>query len=161
MVEIKIVNVDPGLNNQLMIGQAGFIKTIEDVYEALINSSTVIKFGVAFSEASGQCLIRTEGNDTDLQEIAERNATALGSGHVFVVVFNNAYPINVNNAVKSVPEVTSIYCSTANSVQVIIAESEQGRGILGVIDGYSPKGVESPGDKEKRKKLLRDLGYKM
>lgn len=127
----------------------------------ITHASTVIKFGLAFSEASGECLIRTEGNDTSLQEIAEKNAMAMGAGHTFIVVFRNAYPINVNNAIKSVPEVVNIYCATANPIQVIVVESEQGRGILGVIDGYPPKGVELPEDRTKRKKLLRDLGYKM
>ena len=161
MVEINVVNVDAGVNNQVMIGQAGFIKTAEDLYEALMGTSTVIKFGLAFSEASGPCLIRTEGNDIELQGIAERNASALGAGHTFIVVFKNAFPINVNNAVKGVPEVVNIFCSTANSVQVVVAETDQGRGVLGVIDGYPPKGTEGPADKAKRKKLLRDLGYKM
>ncbi len=161
MVEIKIVNIDAGIGNQLLIGQAGFIKTAEDVYEALMNASPGIKFGLAFSEASGPCLVRTEGNDVELQSLAERNATAIGAGHSFVIIFKNAFPININNAVKAVPEVVGIFCATANQVQVVIAETEQGRGILGVIDGYSPKGVEQQMDKDKRKKFLRDLGYKM
>ncbi len=161
MVEIKIVNIDSGVGNQIIIGQAGFIKTVEDLYEALMGASTVIKFGLAFSEASGPCLIRTEGNDVELQGIAERNAIEIGCGHTFIIIFKNAFPINVNNAVKVVPEVVNIFCSTANAVQVVVAETEQGRGVLGVIDGYLPKGTETMDDRSKRKKFLRDLGYKM
>lgn len=161
MVEIKEIATDPGAGNQMMIGQAGFIKTAEDLYEALIGVSPGIKFGIAFSEASGPCLVRSEGNDPDLQKIAERISTDIAAGHSFVIIFKNAFPINVNNAVQNVPEVISIFCSTANPVQVVVAQTQQGRGILGIIDGYSPKGVESSEDRAKRRKLLRDLGYKM
>ena len=161
MLEIKVVSTDPGAGNQIMIGQAGFIKTAEDLYEALIGVCPEIKFGLAFSEASGPCLIRGEGNDAELLSAAEKISSDIAAGHSFVIVFKNAFPINVNNAVQNVPEVISIFCSTANSVQVIVAETEQGRGILGVIDGYSPKGIEGLEDKTKRKKFLRDLGYKL
>ncbi len=161
MMEIKVVNTDPGVGNQIMIGQAGFIKTAEDLYEALIGVSPEIKFGLAFSEASGPCLIRSEGNDESLRSVAEKISSDIAAGHSFVIVFKNAFPINVNNAVQNVPEVISIFCSTANSVQVMVGETEQGRGILGVVDGYSPKGIEGLEDKAKRKKFLRDLGYKL
>ena len=161
MVDIKVVSTDPGAANQVMIGQAGFIKTAEDLYEALMGVSPEIKFGLAFSEASGPCLIRSEGNDAELRSRAERISSDIAAGHSFVIVFKNAFPINVNNAVQNVPEVISIFCSTANPVQVILGETEQGRAILGVVDGYSPKGVEGTEDRVKRKKLLRELGYKL
>ena len=161
MVEIKIVNIEAGIGNQVLIGHAGFIKSAEDIYEALMDASSSIKFGLAFSEASGDRLIRTEGNDAELQQLAERNAYTIGAGHTFIVVFKNAFPINVNNAIKSVPEVVGIYCSTANPIQLIVVDTDQGRGVLGVVDGFSPKGVELPLDIAKRRKTLRDLGYKM
>jgi hypothetical protein len=161
MVEIKVVNIDAGAGNQVLVGHAGFIKSAEDIYEALMGASTAIKFGLAFSEASGDRLVRTEGNDAELQQVAERNAMAIGAGHIFIIVFKNAFPINVNNAVKGVPEVVNIFCSTANLVQLIVADTDQGRAVLGAVDGYPPRGVEFQEDRAKRRKFLRDLGYKM
>ncbi len=160
-MDIKIVDMRKDADVQVIVGHAGFIKSVEDIYEALVGSSPGIKFGLAFVEASGPCLVRSEGNDAGLKALAEQNATEIGAGHTFVVLFKGAYPINVNNAIKAVPEVVRIYCSTANPVQVLVAATEQGMGVLGVVDGSSSKGVESEDDKSKRKKLLRDLGYKM
>ncbi|HKF02914.1 MAG TPA: adenosine-specific kinase [Candidatus Sulfotelmatobacter sp.] len=144
----------------IIVGQSHFIKTVEDLYEAIATTAPHAKFGVAFNEASGACLTRAEGNDAALRDVAIRNAQALASGHTFVVLMQNAYPINLLNAIRNVPEVCSIFCATANAVQIIVAQSEQGRGILGVIDGSSPKGVEGPSDVAWRHDLLRKIGYK-
>jgi len=144
----------------LILGTSHFIKTVEDLYEALVNTVPQIKFGIAFNEASGPCLTRVDGNDADLQAAATRNATAVGAGHSFIIVMKDGYPINVLGRIKEVPEVCSIHCATANPVEVLVAESEQGRGILGVIDGSSPKGVETPADAEWRHGFLRKIGYK-
>lgn len=160
-MEMKSVEMKKDADTQIMIGHSAFIKTVEDLYEAMVTSSPGIKFGLAFVEASGPCLIRSEGNDPELRKLAEENAKEIGAGHTFVIMFKNAYPINVNNAIKNVHEVVNIYCSTANQVQVLVAETGLGRGITGVVDGNSPKGVESDEDRQKRKKFLRDLGYKM
>ena len=144
----------------IIIGQTHFIKTVEDIYEIMVNSVPQAQFGLAFCEASGPCLVRTEGNDDSLKETAIRNAHTLAAGHSFVLLIKNAFPINVLNAIKQCREVCSIYCATANPVEVIIAETEQGRGILGVIDGFKPKGTESEQDIETRKGFLRKIGYK-
>ena len=144
----------------LILGTSHFIKTVEDLYEALVNTVPQMKFGIAFNEASGPCLTRVDGNDADLQAAATRNATAVGAGHSFIIVMKDGYPINVLGRIKEVPEVCSIHCATANPVEVLVAESEQGRGILGVIDGSSPKGVETPADAEWRHGFLRKIGYK-
>jgi adenosine/AMP kinase len=144
----------------IIVGQSHFIKTVEDLYEAVANTVPQAKFGLAFNEASGACLTRTDGNDPALRETAVRNAQALGCGHTFVLLLQNAYPINVLNAVRSVPEVCSLFCATSNPVEIIVAESEQGRGVIGVIDGSSPKGVEEPEDVTRRHDLLRKIGYK-
>lgn len=144
----------------LILGTSHFIKTVEDLYEALVNTVPQMKFGIAFNEASGPCLTRVDGNDDDLKAIATRNATSVGAGHSFVIVMKDGYPINVLGRIKDVPEVCTIHCATANPVEVIVAESEQGRGILGVIDGSSPKGVETPQDAEARHGFLRKIGYK-
>jgi adenosine/AMP kinase len=159
-MDLKLVPLELPENGNLILGQSHFIKTVEDIYEAIVNTVPQMKFGVAFNEASGPCLTRAEGNDDALKALAIRNATALAAGHTFVVVMRDGYPINVLGRIKDVPEVCSIFCATANPVQVVIAESEQGRGILGVIDGSSPKGVEGPEDAEKRKSFLRMIGYK-
>lgn len=161
MGEIEVVQIDKDPDTQVIIGQAGFIKTAEDLYEAMVNSVPGVKFGIAFAEASGPCLIRSEGNDDALKKKAEENMTKIGAGHVFVILFKNAYPINVLNYVKNVNEVARIFCATANPVQALVAYSDQGRGVVGVIDGSSPKGVEGDEDRAKRKKFLRDIGYKM
>jgi len=161
MVEMKIVDIEKDNDTQVFIGHAGFIKTVEDLYETMVGTVPGISFGLAFVEASGPCLVRSEGNDAELKKLAEKNAMAIGAGHAFIIMFKNAYPINLSNAIKNVHEITNIFCATANPVQVIIAETAQGRGVMGVIDGSSAKGLESAKEKTKRKKLLRDLGYKM
>jgi adenosine/AMP kinase len=144
----------------IIVGTSHFIKTVEDLYEAMVNTVPQMKFGIAFNEASGACLTRNDGNDDELRSAATRNATALGSGHTFVIVMKDAFPINVLGRIKDVPEVCGIHCASANPVEVIVAESEQGRGILGVIDGSSPKGVETGSDVEWRHGFLRKIGYK-
>ena len=144
----------------VILGQSHFIKTVEDLYEAVAGSVPGAKFGLAFCESSGDCLIRVEGNDNGLRELAARNAQAIGAGHSFILFLKDCYPINVLNAVKNLQEVCTIYCATANPVQVILAESGQGRGILGVIDGSSPRGVEGPAEAAQRTQLLRKFGYK-
>lgn len=160
-VEIDTVAIEKDAETQVMIGHAGFIKTVEDIYEAIVGSVPGIKFGMAFAEASGPCLVRSEGNDAVLKKLAEKNVMAIGSGHTFIVLFKSGYPINVNNAIKDVSEVVNIYCSTANPVQVVVATTDQGGSIIGVVDGSEPKGIETEDDRSKRKKLLRDIGYKM
>jgi len=159
-MELKVVPLEMPEGGNLILGQTHFIKTVEDVYEAIVNTVPQMKFGVAFNEASGPCLTRVDGNDDDLKALAARNATALAAGHVFVVVMREGYPINVLKRIQDVPEVCSIYCATANPVEAVVAESGQGRGILGVIDGFSPKGVESAEDADKRRAFLRMIGYK-
>ncbi len=161
MLELKIIKIDKPLDLNFILGQGHFIKIVEDLYEALVNSAPGIKFGLAFTEASGACKIRCEGNDSALKELACKNALELASGHSFIIFLKDAYPINVLNAIKNTPEVCNIYCATANSVEVIVAESQSGRGILGVIDGLSPKGVENDADVAWRKDLLRKIGYKL
>jgi hypothetical protein len=143
-----------------ILGQTHFIKTVEDLYEILVSAVPGIKFGLAFCEASGACLIRSEGTDEEMIKLAEDNAKNIGAGHSFIIFLKTAYPINVLNQIKNCPEVCRIFCATANPCLVIIAESEQGRGILGVIDGSSPKGVEDEEGKKWRKELLRKIGYK-
>jgi len=145
----------------IIFGQSHFIKTVEDLYEILIGSVPGIKFGLAFSEASGDCLIRSVGNDPELESAAVRNAQDIAAGHTFNILLREAFPINVLNAIKNCSEVCSIFCATANPVEVILAQSEQGRGVLGVIDGFSPKGVEEEKDRVWRKDLLRKFGYKL
>jgi uncharacterized protein len=159
-MELKLVALEIPENGNIVLGQSHFIKTAEDIYEAIVNTVPQMKFGVAFNEASGPCLTRVEGNDEALKAMAARNASSLAAGHIFVVAMREGYPINVLGRIKDVPEVCSIFCATANPVQVVIAESEQGRGVLGVIDGASPAGVEGPEDAEKRHKFLRMIGYK-
>ncbi|MDJ0679315.1 MAG: adenosine-specific kinase [Xenococcaceae cyanobacterium MO_167.B52] len=160
-MELKSVKVEIPEGANLILGQTHFIKTVEDLYEIMVGASSQVKFGIAFCEASGQCLIRTVGNDETLQQQAIANAQALSAGHSFIILLQEAYPINFLNAIKQCPEVCNIYCATANPVEVIIAETEQGRGILGVVDGYSPQGVESEEDIQARKNLLRQFGYKL
>jgi len=160
MLEIKAVAMEFPADANIIVGQSHFIKTVEDLYEAMSTTSPQAKFGLAFNESSGACLTRSEGNDPTLRDCAVRNAQALGAGHTFVLVMQNAYPINVLNAIRNVPEVCSVFCATANPVQIIVAESEQGRGVLGVIDGSSPKGVEGQADITWRHDLLRKIGYK-
>jgi uncharacterized protein len=145
----------------IIFGQSHFIKTVEDLYEILIGSVPGIKFGLAFSEASGDCLIRSVGNDPELEAAAVQNARSVAAGHTFNILMRQGFPINVLNAIKNCSEVCSIFCASANPVEVILAQSEQGRGVLGVIDGFSPKGVEEEKDRAWRKDLLRKFGYKL
>lgn len=161
MLELKIVKIDKPLDLNFILGQGHFIKIVEDIYEALISSGSAIKFGLAFAEASGACKIRCEGNDPSLKELAAKNMLALGCGHSFIVFLKDAYPVNVLNALKNIPEVCNIFCATANPAEVIVAESQNGRGILGVIDGLAPKGIEDASDIAWRKDLLRKIGYKL
>jgi hypothetical protein len=160
-MELQAVAIELPPDSNLIIGQTHFIKTVEDLYEVMVGTSSQVKFGIAFCEASGDCLIRSAGNDQSLQTMATKNAQAIAAGHSFVILLQNAYPINFLNAIKQCPEVCTIYCATANPVQVIIAETQQGRGILGVVDGFSPKGVETAEDVEARQSLLRRIGYKL
>ncbi len=159
-MELITVKIDSPQETNLILGQTHFIKTVEDLYETLIASVPGIRFGLAFCEASGDCLVRSEGNDEELKKAAEDNALAISAGHSFLIFMKNAYPINILNAIKNVQEVCSIFCATANPVEVIIAETGQGRGILGVIDGESPKGIETRKDAVDRKEFLRSIGYK-
>ena len=159
-MELKIVPLEIPEGGNLILGQTHFIKTVEDVYEAIVNTVPQIKFGVAFNEASGPCLTRVDGNDDALTALAARNAMAVAAGHIFVVALREGYPINVLGRIKDVPEVCSIFCATANPAQVVVAESDLGRGVLGVIDGFPPKGVESAEDADKRRAFLRMIGYK-
>ena len=159
-MELKSIKITAPPDTNLILGQTHFIKSAEDIYEALFSSAPGIKFGLAFSEASGKCLVRSEGNDDELIKAAQENAVEIGCGHSFIVFMRNAYPVNVLNAVKNVQEVCTVFCATANKVEVIIAETGQGRGILGVIDGESPKGLDSSEDKEERRSFLRAIGYK-
>jgi uncharacterized protein len=159
-MELQSVRLEIPENGNIIVGQSHFIKTVEDLYEALVNTVPQMKFGIAFNEASGPCLTRVDGNDEALKQLATHNATAIAAGHTFVIAMLDGYPINVLGRIKDVPEVCNIFCATANPVEVIVAASEQGRGILGVIDGSSPKGVETDEDVEKRRGFLRMIGYK-
>lgn len=161
MLDLKVVKIKKPDEVNLILGQSHFIKTVEDLYEALVNNVPGIKFGLAFVESSGACKVRSEGNDPELKKLAQDNALEIGAGHSFLVLLENAYPINVLNAIKAIPEVCTIYCASANPVEVIIAETEMGRGILGVIDGLKPKGVETSEDVAWRKEFLRKIGYKL
>jgi len=160
-MEFHTIQMEIPSGTNIIIGQTHFIKSAEDLYEAIISSVPGGKFGLAFCEASGPCLIRAEGNDESLRETAVKNAQQLGAGHSFVILLRDVFPINVLNAIKSCPEVCSIFCATANPVQVVVAQSEQGRGVMGVIDGLSPKGVEGPQEVKARKEFLRKIGYKL
>ena len=159
-MEISIVRIETPEGSNVILGMSHFIKTVEDIYEAMVNSVPNIKFGVAFCESSGERLIRMEGTDEELKKAAAKNMLRLGCGHSFIIFLKGAYPINVLNALKMVPEVCTIYAATANPLEVVVAESEQGKGILGVIDGQKPKGVEDEKEVEWRKNLLRKIGYK-
>jgi adenosine/AMP kinase len=159
-MELKIVRLSIPEDSNIIFGQSHFIKTVEDLYELIVTGCPHCKFGIAFCEASGACLIRGDGNDEDLKKTATGNAISLGTGHAFIILLKDAFPINILNAVKSCPEVCHIFCATANPVEVIVAETDQGRGVLGVIDGFSPKGVETEGDIITRNEFLRKIGYK-
>lgn len=159
-MELVTVALEIPKDGNVIFGQSHFIKTVEDVYEAIVNTVPQMKFGVAFCEASGACLVRADGNDDDLKQMAIRNALAVAAGHTFVVCLTDGYPVNLLTRLKDVPEVVNLYCATANPVEVVVAVTAQGRGVLGVIDGESPKGVEGPADIEWRHSLLRKIGYK-
>jgi len=159
-MELKIVPLEIPEGANLIVGHTHFIKSVEDLYEAMVNTVPQAKFGIAFNEASGACLTRVDGNDEALKTIAATNASAVAAGHLFVIAMRDGYPINVLGRIREVPEVCSIYCATANPVEVIVAESGQGRGVLGVIDGASPKGVETAEDAAWRREFLRKIGYK-
>lgn len=162
MLEFKSVKINKPDDVNLILGQSHFIKTVEDLYEALVNNVPGIKFGLGFAESSGACKIRVEGNDPELKELAAKSALEIGAGHSFIIFLRQAYPINVLNAIKNIPEVCTIYCATANPVEVILAQEDSGaRGILGVIDGQPPKGIEGPEDFTWRKEFLRKIGYKL
>jgi adenosine/AMP kinase len=164
-IEIITIEIEKPIDMNFILGQSHFIKTAEDIYEAMVNTVPSAKFGIAFCEASAACKIRSEGNDEQLKKLAEKNASLIGAGHTFIIFMKDCFPLNVLNSIKNVPEVCSIYCATANPTKVIIAEScfetEIGRGILGVIDGFTPKGVENKDEIASRKKFLRDISYKL
>ena len=161
-MQLEVVVVVKPETANLILGQSHFIKTVEDLHEALVGAVPGIRFGLAFCEASGACLVRSSGTDPELVALAVKNASAVGAGHSFVILLGEGvYPVNVLNAIKAVPEVCRIYCATANPVQVVVAQTEQGRGILGVVDGSAPAGVETPADEAWRKGLLRTIGYKL
>ena len=159
-MELKTVKIENPNSMNLILGQSHFIKTVEDIYEAIVGTVPMAKFGLAFCEASDVCLVRHTGTDDEMRELAKKNAYALSAGHSFIIFMKDMFPVNVLNAIKNVPEVCRIFCATANPLEVILAESEQGRGILGVIDGFASKGIETDDDIEKRKDLLRKFGYK-
>jgi len=159
-MELKAIALEIPTDCNLILGQTHFIKTVEDLYEIMVSSSPQVKFGIAFCEASGPCLIRVTGNDAELQATATQNAQSIGAGHSFIILLKEAFPINFLNAIKQCQEVCTIYCATANPVEVILAETSQGRGILGVVDGFSPNGVETAADVQARQDFLRRIGYK-
>jgi len=160
-MKLETVKVEKPADMNFILGQAHFIKTVEDLYEAIVQTAPYMKFGVGFCESSGPALVRFAGNDPPLIELAQKNALALACGHAFIIFMEGGFPINILNTVKNVPEVCQIFCATANSVEVIVAESEQGRGILGVIDGAKTRGLESEADIKFRKDFLRKIGYKL
>lgn len=160
-MELSAVRIEIPEGANVIIGQSHFLKTVEDLYEAIVGAVPGVQFGLAFNEASGPCLVRAEGNDEELRQAAIRNAQAVGAGHLFVVLIRNAFPINLLHRIREVPEVCNIFCATANPVELIVVQGAQGRGVLGVIDGSSPKGVEGPSEVAARKELLRKFGYKL
>jgi len=161
-MDLKIITIEKPEPINFILGQSHFIKTVEDIHETLVSGVPGIKFGLAFCEASGKCLVRFSGTDDAMVELAQKNALAIGAGHSFILFLGDGfYPINVLNAIKNIPEVARIFCATANPTQVIVAETEQGRGILGVVDGSSPQGVEDESGKDWRKGFLRMIGYKL
>ena len=160
-MELKIVKIEKPEEMNFILGQSHFIKTVEDLHEAIVQTVPGMKFGIGFCESSGPALVRYAGNDARLIELAQQNALALSCGHAFIVFMEGGFPVNILNTIKSVPEVCRIFCATANPVEVIVAETEQGRGILGVIDGVKTKGIEAEADIQSRKELLRKIGYKL
>jgi uncharacterized protein len=160
LIDVEYVGIEKDEETSVILGHAGFIKTVEDLYEAMTNAVPGIKFGLAFAEASGDCLVRSDGNDEGLRRLAEKSMMRIAAGHTFIILFKNAYPINVIKDVKNVSEVVSIFCATSNTVQVVISRVEHGRAVIGIADGLSTRAIENEEDREKRRKLLRDLGYK-
>lgn len=160
-MELKSIPIEKPDHINIILGQSHFIKTVEDLHEAIVQTNGAMKFGVAFCEASGPSLVRWSGNDEAMIDLARRNALALSCGHSFIIMMDNGFPVNILNTIKQVPEVCGIYCATANPVTVIVAESDTGRGILGVIDGFTSKGVEGESDIRTRKEFLRKIGYKL
>ncbi|MGB9773273.1 MAG: adenosine-specific kinase [Bacteroidota bacterium] len=160
-MELKTISIEKPDDMNFILGQAHFIKTVEDIYEAIVSTNPNMKFGVGFCESSGPALVRYVGNDESLIELAKKNALSIGAGHSFIIFMQGGYPINILNVIKSLPEVAAIYCATANPVEVVIAETEQGRGILGVIDGLKTRGIETEEDIKVRKEFLRKIGYKL
>lgn len=159
-MDLQIVTIDKPDDMNMILGQSHFIKTVEDLHEAIVQTNPSMKFGIAFCEASGPALVRHSGNDAALEELAARNALAIGAGHAFIIFVREGFPLNVLNVIKNVPEVVRVYCATANPVQVVVAATEQGRGIMGVIDGVAPAGIEGEADIAARKSFLRAIGYK-
>lgn len=160
-MDLHLVTIEKPDDVNIILGQSHFIKTVEDIHEAMVGTVPGVAFGVAFCESSGPCLVRYSGTDDELIALAQTNALALAAGHVFIVLMRNAFPVNVLNTIKRVPEVCTVFCASANPVQVVVAQSEQGRGVLGVIDGSSPKGMESEQDRQQRHQFLRTIGYKL
>jgi uncharacterized protein len=160
-MELKTVKIEKPDDTNFILGQSHFIKTVEDIHEAIVQTNPQMKFGLGFCESSGPALVRFTGNDPTLIDLAKRNALNLSAGHMFIIFMENGFPVTILNAIKNLPEVCTIYCATANPVEVIIAETDQGRGILGVIDGMRSKGIESENDVKARKEFLRNIGYKL
>jgi len=160
-MELAMVRIEKPAEVNCILGQSHFIKTVEDLHEAIVQTVPQMKFGIAFCESSGPALVRSTGNDVQLTELARKNALALSCGHCFIIFMSDGFPINILNTIKAVPEVCAIYCATANSLQVIVADSGEGRGVLGVIDGVKSKGAENESDVAARKQLLRKFGYKL
>jgi hypothetical protein len=160
-MELQIVSIEKPADMNFILGQSHFIKTVEDLHEAIVQTAPQMKFGIGFCESSGPALVRFAGNDPKLIDLAKQNALALACGHAFIIFMEGGFPINILNTVKSVPEVCQVFCATANHVEVIVAESEQGRGILGVIDGVKTRGIETDADIQFRKEFLRKIGYKL
>jgi len=159
-MELEVVRIDKPEDMNIILGQSHFIKTVEDLHEAIVATNPQMKFGIGFCESSGPALVRASGNDERLLDLARQNALALGAGHAFLIVLENGFPVNILNTIKAVPEVCGIFCATANPVEVIVAETQQGRGILGVVDGIRSKGIEQEEDVQARKAFLRKIGYK-
>ena len=159
-LQFECITIDKNEGTSAILGHAGFIKTVEDLYEAMVGSVPGVKCGIAFAEASGPCLVRSDGNDDGLRRQAENNILKIAAGHTFLILFTEAYPINLISNIRNVSEVAAIYCATSNPVQVIVTKAGGGCSVIGIVDGLSPRAIESEGDKKERTKLLRDLGYK-
>jgi len=160
-MELKIVKIEPPKDCNVILGMAHFIKTVEDLYEALVNAVPKIEFGIGFCESSGPCLVRHEGNSAELRGLAAEKAFEIGCGHIFLIYLKNAYPINVLDKIKNIPELCTVFAATSNPLEIIVAETDQGRGILGVIDGFRSQGIETDQNVKERKEFLRKIGYKL